>query len=233
MRGRGRRPKRLRRGGDGAPVDQVRVVAENLPPEAWRAVTWRQGVAEPLASRFAALRIRPAHGDARRSEPRPEQWLLAEWPQDEPRPVKFWFSTLPADTSIERLVYLAKLRWLIERDYLELKQELGLGHYEGRGWRGFHHHAALCIAAYGFLLAERAAIPPSAADLAWLVQAPSLPDGHRPRGSTRSYGTPCTALDRDPTPADRPNPGPGAATLSILHTNNPAAKKTIETFVTQ
>ncbi len=91
-RGRGRRPKRLRRGGDGAPVEQVRVVAENLPPEAWRAVTWRQGVAEPLASRFAALRISPAHGDARRSEPRPEQWLLAEWPQDEPRPIKFWFS---------------------------------------------------------------------------------------------------------------------------------------------
>ncbi len=106
------------------------------------------------------MRFRPAHGDARRSEPRTEQWLLVEWPKGEPKPIKFWFSTVPADTPIERLVYLAKLRWLIERDYLELKQELGLGHYEGRGWRGFHHHAALCIAAYGFLLAERAAIPP-------------------------------------------------------------------------
>ncbi len=68
-----------------------------LPPEAWRAVTWRQGVAEPLASRFAALRVRPAHGDARRSEPRPEQWLLVEWPEDEPRPIKFWFSRLRVD----------------------------------------------------------------------------------------------------------------------------------------
>ncbi len=74
---------------DGASVEQVRVLAENLPPEAWRAVTWRQGVAEPLASRFAALSVRLAHGDTRRSEPRPEQWLLVEGPEDEPRPIKF------------------------------------------------------------------------------------------------------------------------------------------------
>ena len=121
-----------------------------------------QGAARAVASRLAAVRVRPAHRDPAHSEPRPEEWLLVEWPEGEPAPTKFWFSTVPADTAIDRLVYLAKLRWLIERDYLELKQELGLGHYEGRGWRGFHHHAALCIAAYGFLLAERAAIPPSA-----------------------------------------------------------------------
>ena len=75
-------------------------------------------------------------------------------------PTKYWLSTLPEDTRLRDLVDLAKLRWRIERDYQELKQELGLGHYEGRGWRGFHHHATLAIAAYGFLLSERATIPP-------------------------------------------------------------------------
>lgn len=172
-RGRGRRPKRLYRAGDDAPVHQLRVLAESLPPEAWQAVIWREGVAEPLASRFAAVRVRPAHRDHQRSDPWPEEWLLVEWPDGAPEPVKFWLSTLPADTPIKRLVHLAKPRWLIERDYLELKQELGLGHYEGRGWRGFHHHDALCIAAYGFLLAERAAIPPSGPGPARLVEAPT------------------------------------------------------------
>ena len=146
-------------------------------------MTWRPGVAEPLRSRFAALRLRPAQGDHQRQEPRDEHWLLAEWPEGEAGPSKFWFSNLPPDTPVQRLVYFAKLRWLIERDYLELKQELGLGHYEGRSWPGFHHHAALCIAAYGFLVAERAAIPPSARKTTRLVQTPDLPEGHRPRGS--------------------------------------------------
>ena len=82
-----------------------------------------------------------------------------------------------------RLVDLAKLRWRIERDYQELKQEVGLGHYEGRGWRGFHHHATLCIAAYGFLIAEQATIPPSGPRSAASVQVPRLPDDYRPRGS--------------------------------------------------
>ena len=91
---------------------------------------------------------------------RPEELLLIEWPKNEPEPTKYWLSTLPDDISFARLVDLAKLRWRIERDYQDLKRELGLGHYEGRGWRGFHHHATLCIAAYGFLIAERAAIPP-------------------------------------------------------------------------
>lgn len=232
-RGRGRRPKRLRRGGDRAPVEQVRVLAETLPPEAWRAVTWRQGVAEPLASRFAAVRARPAHGDARRSEPRPEQWLLVEWPQDEPRPIKFWFSSLPVDTPIERLVYLAKLRWLIERDYLELKQELGLGHYEGRGWRGFHHHAALCVAAYGFLLAERAAIPPSGPGPTGLVKTPVFPDGHRPRGAAAPARASHPAFDRNPAPTHRPRPRTDPAAMSVLCTDDPAPAKSFGGFVTQ
>jgi SRSO17 transposase len=206
-RGRGRRPKRLRRGGDAAPVVQVRALAEGLPAAAWQAVTWREGTAEPLSSRFAALRVRPAQGASRRSVPRPEQWLLVEWPEGEPQAIKFWLSNLPADTPIGRLVHLAKLRWLIERDYLELKQELGLGHYEGRGWRGFHHHGALCIAAYGFLLAERAAIPPSGARSPRLVEAPGLPHGHRPRGAAAPAGTSHRAFDRDPAPAHQPSHG--------------------------
>jgi SRSO17 transposase len=85
-----------------------------------------------------------------------------EWSKEESEPIKYWFSTLPADVSLKDLVRLAKQRWIIERDYQELKQELGLGHYEGRGWRGFHHHATLCIAAYGFLVAERSRVSPSA-----------------------------------------------------------------------
>ena len=89
-----------------------------------------------------------------------EEWLLIEWPAGEAAPTKYWLSTLPANMSFHELVDFAKLRWRIERDYLELKQEVGLGHYEGRGWRGFHHHATMCIAAYGFLISERETIPP-------------------------------------------------------------------------
>lgn len=215
-RGRGRRPKRLRRGGDDAPVIQVRRLAADLPGQAWQTVTWREGVADALTSRFVALRVRPAQGDHRRSQPRPEQWLLVEWPQDEAKPTKFWLSTLPEDTAIADLVRAAKHRWLIERDYLELKQELGLGHYEGRGWRGFHHHAALCIAAYGFLVAERAAIPPSGSATARLVQVPALPDGYRPRGAATTHTTPCAALHRHGTTADRPCARPTPTAMSVL-----------------
>ena len=85
------------------------------------------------------------HRDTKLTEPRAEEWLLIEWPEDETEPTKYWFSTLPEDVAFDHLVDIAKLRWRIERDYQELKQELGLGDYEGRGWRGFHHHATLCI----------------------------------------------------------------------------------------
>jgi len=215
--GRGRRPKRLRRGGDDAPVEQVAALVKRLPVAAWRAVTWREGSAQALESRFAALRVRPAQGDHRRSEPRPEHWLLAEWPYDEAEPVKFWFSTLSADTPIDRLVGQAKVRWLIERDYQELKQELGLGHYEGRGWPGFHHHGALCIAAYGFLIAEKAAIPPSAPKNTWLVKAPQLPAGYKPRGSANPNRATCASFDRNIETADRARPGAQPAAVSVLY----------------
>jgi SRSO17 transposase len=114
-----------------------------------------------MHSRFAALRVRVAHRDYWRSEPREEQWLLIEWPKAEKEPTKYWLSNLPVSISARKLVATAKLRWRIERDYEELKQELGLGHFEGRNWRGFHHHASLCIAAYGFLVMERCFFPPS------------------------------------------------------------------------
>jgi SRSO17 transposase len=203
-----------------------------LPNGAWREVAWREGAAEELSSRFATLRVRPAQGDLRgdhRSEPRPEQWLLIEWSEDEcegegegegqseGEEMKFWFSTLPADTPIERLVYLAKLRWLIERDYPDLKQEVGLGDYEGRGWRGFHHHAALSIAAYDFLIAEKAALPPSAPETVGLVKAPALPDGYRPRGGANQDRTPCTQLNRHDAEADRASPRGETTPMSMLH----------------
>ena len=118
-------------------------------------MSWREGTKKRLPSRFVAWRVRPAHHDERRKEPHAEEWLLIEWPAGESEPTKYWLSTFPSDTPPRELVKIAKHRWIIERDYEELKQELGLGHYEGRGWRGFHHHATLCIAAYGFLVAER------------------------------------------------------------------------------
>src|SRR5512143_395207 len=180
--GTGRPPKLLRRAPGHEPVS-AKALAEELAPEAWRTVTWREGTNAPLTSRFAAIRVRPAHRDTERAELRPEEWLLIEWPKDEGEPTKYWLSTLSATTPLESLVETAKLRWRIERDYLELKQELGLGHYEGRGWRGFHHHATLCIAAYGFLVRERAAIPPSAPSPAGFLKALELPEEYRPRGS--------------------------------------------------
>jgi SRSO17 transposase len=231
--GRGRRPKRLRRGGDDAPVEQVAALVTSLPAEAWQAVSWREGTAEALASRFVALRVRPAQGDHRRSAPRPEHWLLAEWPHDEAGPTKFWFSNLPTDIPVDRLVYLAKLRWLIERDYLELKQELGLGHYEGRGWPGFHHHGALCIAAYGFLAAEKAAIPPSAKETARLVQAPELPAGYRPRGSPPSNRATRVPLDRNTATTDRTRPGAIPTPMPMLHPDHETAIQCNKRFMTQ
>src|SRR4051812_21458396 len=114
---------------------------------------------------------------------RPEEWCLIEWPPGDAVPSKFCLSTLPAHISRTVLVRHAMQRWRIERDYQELEQEIGLGHYEGRGWRGFHHHASLCIAAYGFLVAERAALPPSAERSTPPIQAPDIPKDYRPRGA--------------------------------------------------
>jgi SRSO17 transposase len=180
--GRGRRTSLIRRDSEHQPVS-AKQLAQVLPKRAWRLVTWREGSNAPLASRFAVVRVRPAHRDTWRSSPRAEEWCLIEWPAGEAEPTRYWLSTLPTSISRRALVDTAKLRWRIERDYQDLKQELGLGHYEGRGWRGFHHHATICIAAYGFLISEREAIPPSARRHVPRLQASRLPNGYRPRGS--------------------------------------------------
>jgi SRSO17 transposase len=182
FKGTGRPPRLLRRNKDHQPVS-LKQLALTFPAEAWKAVNWRQGTKHKLRSRFAAVRIRPAHRDYWQAEPHAEEWLLVEWPKTEKEPTKYWLSTLPAGTKLKDLVALAKQRWIIEQNYEELKQELGLGHYEGRGWRGFHHHATLCIAAYGFLVAERSRFSPSAHAGNLQLSAPELPPGFRPRGS--------------------------------------------------
>lgn len=133
----------------------VKTLAMSLPPEAFQTITWREGTNTSLRERFAVVRVRHAGGNVGKARLRPEQWLLIEWPASDAEPSKHFLSTLPQDTPINELVSVAHQRWRIERDYQDLKQDFGLGHYEGRGWRGFHHHAALSIAAYGFLMAER------------------------------------------------------------------------------
>lgn len=182
--GSGRPPKLLRRAPGHEPVS-AKALALSLPPSAYQVVTWREGTNAALSSRFAAVRVRPAHRDYWRSTVRDEEWLLVEWPEGEPEPTKYFLSTAPADALIEQLVFVTKMRWRIERDYQDLKQELGLGHYEGRGWRGFHHHATLSIAAYGFLMAERLSGEKSEDDKKNFHerQAPALPADYIPRGS--------------------------------------------------
>ena len=184
----GRPPRLLQRSADHQPVS-VKQLAIRLPSSAFREVTWREGTERKLRSRFAAIRIRPAHRDYEKAAPHAQEWLLIEWPRSEPEPAKYWISTLSANTPLKALVKMAKHRWIIERDYQELKQELGLGHFEGRNWRGFHHHATLCIAAYGFLVAERSRFSPSAraGNLGFVAPGPA-PD-FRPRGSPRSPRT--------------------------------------------
>lgn len=169
----------------------ARELAQALPARSYRTITWREGTNAPLASRFARVRVRAAQAD----RPRAKEWLLIEWPEGKAEPTHYFLSTLPEDISFKALVDTVKMRWRIERDYLELKQELGLGHYEGRNWRGFHHHASLCIAAYGFLMLERLSdIKKNPARL----KAPALPEGFRPRGA-RPDAAAHSVVDRNGT----------------------------------
>lgn len=200
--GRGRPGSRLRRDPDHQPVS-AKDLAMSLKPRAWKTITWREGTNAPLTGRFAAVRVRPAHRDQKLSEPRAREWLLIEWPQGEAEPTKYWLSTLPGTTKLLDLVDMAKQRWRIERDYQDLKQEVGLGHYEGRGWRGFHHHATLCIAAYGFLISERETIPPSGPGCRTKRKALGIPKDYRPRGSAGPSRTPRREFDCDGHAAHR------------------------------
>jgi SRSO17 transposase len=131
----------------------------------YRSVSWREGSRGWQSSRFAAVRVRTAHRHMNGVPPGEEQWLLCQCLEGEKSPTKFWLSNLPADTSVRTLVRMAKLRWRVERDYQEMKQELGLDHFEGRTWRGFHHHATLCAVAHGFLALRRALSPPEPGEM--------------------------------------------------------------------
>ncbi len=189
--GMGKPQKLLRRAPGHEPVS-VKTLAMSLPEDAYQGITWREGSNVALQSRFAAVRVRAAHRDNERSEQRLEEWLLIEWPQEDAEPLKYFLSTAPAEATLEQLVFVTKMRWRIERDYQDLKQEFGLGHYEGRGWRGFHHHATLSIAAYGFLMAQRLRMG-SANDgkknfIEW--PTPTIPSDYLPRGSP-ARAAPC------------------------------------------
>src|SRR5262245_30360662 len=172
--------RKAEQGGDAEPVTTAEL-AKSLSKRAWRTIGWRDGTNARLTSRFARVRVRAA-GEGTSSD-EPEEWLIVEWPKSEKEPTKFWLSTLPEDMVFERMIDIVMMRWRIERDYQELKQEVGLGHFEGRSWRGFHHHATMCIAAFGFLVAERGAFPPSAPRARYGGEKPALPQGYRPRGS--------------------------------------------------
>ncbi|TAN07876.1 MAG: IS701 family transposase [Rhizobiaceae bacterium] len=217
-KGTGRPPSLMRRSPDHKPLS-AKALARELPADAWQSVTWREGTNEDLASRFAAMRVRPASRDHNLTRPRPEEWLLVEWPEGDAEPLKYWLSTLPAGRPLHDLVATAKLRWRIERDYRELKQELGLGHYEGRGWRGFHHHASLCIAAYGFLICEREAIPPSAPAGPQDGRKSSVSRRSRPCTPAHSTRAPCLGLDRHNASSDRRRTRPQLDPMSLLHQN--------------
>lgn len=182
--GRGKPPTLLRRAPGHEPLS-VKTLAMQLQQTAYRIVSWREGTNAALSSRFAAVRVRPAHRDYWSSTVRAEEWLLIEWPEGDAEPLKYFMSTAPVDATLEQLVFVTKMRWRIERDYQDLKQEFGLGHYEGRGWRGFHHHASLSIAAYGFLMAQRLTSDSGGDGKKNCIERPlpAFPSNYVPRGS--------------------------------------------------
>ena len=136
--------------------ESVRSLAERLPAEDWQTLPCRTTPAgEQVESRFAFVRVVAAHAVERDYLPPREEWLIVEWPAGEEAPSDYWLANLPEEESRERLARLARLRWTIELDYRQLKGELGLDHYEGRSYAGFHHHCALVTCAHAFLTLER------------------------------------------------------------------------------
>ena len=197
-RGHGRPPTRVQWTKRRRPIS-IHALAERLPATAWRTVVWRERSRGALRSRFAWVRVRPAHRDQNLHRRRVLEWLLIEWPHGERGPTKYWLSTMPLKTPSTQLVRLAKIRWQIERDYEELKDEFGLDHFEGRGWRGFHHHGSLCIAAYAFFAAERARLSPPE-PLSFLRPA-RLPRGFKPRGDPHTARASRRRIDHHPASA--------------------------------
>lgn len=218
--GRGRQRTRLLRDARHQPIG-VLELARELPAKSWHHLIWREGTAETLSSRFARLRVRAAHRDRARDP----QWLLIEWPTQAPEPTHYWLSTLSEALSFQALVAQAKGRWRIERDYEELKSELGLSHYEGRNWRGFHHHGTLCIAAYGFLMRERLGGKKNAVRFT----LPALPKGFRPRGA-RTDAASRALVDRHRALSPRTYHRPHTAPLPVLRNDSKWANPT---FLTQ
>jgi SRSO17 transposase len=204
-------------------------LALRLPAQAWALVEWREGSNQSLSSRFAAVRVRPASRDHNLVAGRPVEWLVIEWPEGETQPTKYWLSTLPEDMALKDLVDIIKLRWRIERDYEELKSELGLAQFEGRGWRGFHHHASLCIAAYGFLLLERAAFPPSAR---WRRERPAVSGRTRSTRPADPSGTTRGKFDRHCAKASDRYSRKNALSMPLL-SNSVTAAELRSAFMTQ
>ena len=121
----------------------------------WRTIRWREGTRGWLESRFWAARVQPSHRYQDGRPPGKEVWLLAEWPESEKAPIKYCLCDLsPADYALRRIVRPVKCRWKIEQDYHQLKEELGLDHYEGRNWQGWHHHVTMVMVAHAFLTLE-------------------------------------------------------------------------------
>jgi SRSO17 transposase len=226
-RGKGRPPVVPRRSAERQPIS-VKALAQSLPPDAFQTISWREGSNAPLTGRFAALRVRHAGGNAGKARLRPQQWLLIEWPAAQAEPTKYILSTLPGNTPLNDLVRCAYQRWRIERDYQELKQDFGLGHYEGRGWRGFHHHASLSISAYAFLMTERLIDDKHAGNKKNFIERkmPAIPKDYLPRGSA-SRSASCGSLDHHATPQTQLCTTPSHRAVSLLRTNK---QKT--TFVT-
>lgn len=206
----------------------VKELAFELDPSQWQILEWREGTNFALRSRFARVRVHAAHRDHQRSQLRPQQWLLIEWPEGHREPMKYWLSTLPEAVSLQRMVLEAKMRWRIERDYQDLKQELGLGHYEGRGWRGFHHHASLSIAAYGFLMARQLRHPEGAGKKnSARSKESALPTHYKPRGSP-AHAAPRPIVHHDFAAAYRRSLAQDAPPMSML-----PARKRKASLVTQ
>jgi SRSO17 transposase len=215
-RGRGRPPTNVRHTATHRPVT-VQTLVRAAPAAAWRPVAWREAERGLQQSRFLRLRVRPAHRETARRAPRPAEWLLVEWPVGEPAPTKYWLSTLPATTPLRSLVRVTKLRWRLERDYQELTQELGLAHYEGRGWRGFHPHATMCIAAYALLVLDRGHFSPAGAGgrrTRRAAAAVSAPRSRR-RGAPPVRAAP-PELDHHAAAGPRRDPAAAARRLSLL-----------------
>jgi SRSO17 transposase len=163
----------LATGGKLSSPRSIRDLVLSHGPSALEEVTWREGTKKPLSSRFLAVRVRLPEDDSAAFRNDPELWLVAEWPVGDDGPSKYWMSNRPADTSLADLVALIKGRWRVERDYEDLKSELGLDHFEGRNYVGWNHHVSVCIAAFAFLLTERMRhSPPGAVSFETLAPPP-------------------------------------------------------------